>query len=231
MKNLTIPQPVFFQEKLKSLYLNELSNDPTARAFLIGNLRRFPNNLTRHIQRINYESENNNREGLCGAILDLFIILGQNGLPLRTRVLEKTRTLLGEPIYQQLKDSLGDGIDSYQTILPSCRSSFSSDFCGHRHFIKKTLPNNTNALSDYEQAISLIEYGELEEACTLLEQLVRKDSQNNEAASLLLDIYERQQQEAAIQTLAIWFMENDRKPPECWPLFIEEDNNNLPGDS
>lgn len=51
------------------------------------NLKQNPNDFTCHIQRIKYALHIKNQEDFFAALCDLFIILGQQGLSLRTRLL------------------------------------------------------------------------------------------------------------------------------------------------
>jgi len=81
-------EPVFLSNKI----LAGLSKSKSAEKiidFMAQQIVRNPTDLQLHLNRIHFYSQQNNHEGVYGALLDLYSVLKEKGLPLRKRLLPK----------------------------------------------------------------------------------------------------------------------------------------------
>ena len=100
--------------------------------------------------------------------VDIFIILESSGLDLRKRLLALSKPYLPQVDFDFLSHRLIAGINR-TTRLPSEYYSMLSASCtGHLDFISKAKSESATFGSAYEEALSLLEYGDLEQAQDLL---------------------------------------------------------------
>ncbi|MGH8547246.1 MAG: hypothetical protein ACRERU_01320 [Methylococcales bacterium] len=85
-------------------------------------IRRDPNDLKAHVQRIRYYQTLNNALGCYAALVDLFIVLGPRGIDLRKRMANQSAFLLTPYLRNFLNNHLDVGI-SARTLLPCVASS------------------------------------------------------------------------------------------------------------
>ncbi len=82
-------------------------------------LRRSPNDLSCHLQRIQFYMSGKNKDELFAAICDLFIILGTRGQPLRQRMLTYCKKALDQCQVEVLDSHLdGAHLTENSNFLP-----------------------------------------------------------------------------------------------------------------
>ncbi len=79
---------------------------------LVQKIIRDPNDLHAHIQRINLNCKLDNTKGVFGALVDLYIALGQDGHELRTRLVKKCKSHLSVDEYMKLWEYHNSGLPS-----------------------------------------------------------------------------------------------------------------------
>jgi len=174
-----------------SLTLDYKEFNEQAMAYLTHNVSRNPLDLQSHMQRIYlYMADFDGDKTYC-AVLDLFIALENRGQPLRKRILQETRHFLKLQQYDALTRKIECGLYAHEAMPLAKTSVLTKSYIGHRKIVERITkelpvsPENDPII----EAGQYLEYGQIEEARTLLEGAVleqpwRKDLQND-----LLDIY------------------------------------------
>lgn len=82
-------------------------------------LKQKPNDLSCHLQRIQFSISDKNRDELFASICDLFIVLGNQGLALRQRLLNTCRKVLNQKQIELLETHLAEEpLDADIKLLP-----------------------------------------------------------------------------------------------------------------
>lgn len=213
--------PVFTHSPTGSLYVHS-DEAATLHRYLLGCLSREPNNLRFHVQLIFslIQKENVARDEVFGALLDLFIVLKDRGLPLRQRMLAVATPFITSEDVEFFKKNLESGLGARVICANTGHSLFAEGYVGATDFIEQAIQiDNQQTLSVYEQALSLLEYGELDEAAVLLAQALKQDPDKEQIAEELLAIYMHQEDYTAIDAIRDWYLERDIELPSCWPLL------------
>ena len=103
---------------------------------LVQKIIRNPNNLHAHIQRINLNCTLNNSKGVFGALIDLYIALGEDGYDLRSRLVKKCKNYLSASEYLKLWKYNNKGLISSNTETSYTDSFLSKGFIGTSEIIK-----------------------------------------------------------------------------------------------
>jgi hypothetical protein len=153
-------------------------------------ITRTPKNLRCHIQRINLYITTKDEERLYGALLDLFIILADQGYPLRSRMLKLSRSALSEEHYDVLNQHLKSGLTASKGIVFSQASVFSNKLTPEFQLIKRIKAGSTPVDHDpIELACDHLEYGQVDSARKVLEAAIEKGVDRNDIYQELLEIY------------------------------------------
>lgn len=190
--------------------------------YLSGCLYQTPSNLRLHVQLIFslIQKEGVSRDEIFGALLDLFIVLRDKGLPLRRRMLVVAKPFIAFEDSQFFEQHLERGITGKAVVPNIGYSQLAEGYVGRSNFIEQEIQiDNQEILSVYEEALSLLEYGELDEAAVLLEQALKQEPGKEQIAEELLAIYTHQQNDESIDAIRNWYFEQDIELPRCWPLL------------
>ncbi len=143
-----------------------------------------PNDLARHLRRIVFCYQHNLQDALYSALLDLLIVLEGKGQALSRRLIYGCRASLDPRCFQSLKTHSGN-----PARLPGNRYSlFTSGLCGTLQLLKQH--KQPAAERDFlALANDCVEYSQLDEAMTILEQGLIDNPQREDAQSILLDLY------------------------------------------
>lgn len=214
------PHPVFTEQNSGSLqsvaYVEE--NEQLYLQFM---LRREPENLARHVRYIFslLKMTPVSRDALFGALVDLFIVLEDKGLALRRRMLVAAQASLPLSDVEFLRAHLSQGLQANAVINDAGLSTLTQSYSGSSAVLHKAKSMNQPELSLYEQAVSLLEYGDIDEAASLLEQALQQQPSDQQIADELLAIYQHQQNDHGIDAIRHWFIQNDYALPNNWPLL------------
>jgi hypothetical protein len=83
-----------------------------------------PRDLASHVQRIHFHWHRHRAESLFGALVDLFLVLEQNGLALRSRLLRNCEKVLDSRQQVFLLQHLDSGLDESTPLPPNTASVF-----------------------------------------------------------------------------------------------------------
>lgn len=217
---LTNPHPLFIEQS-KHLHL-AVGDRQALHRYQQFMLRREPENLRRHVQHIFnlLEQEALSRDVLFGALLDLFIILGRNGLALRKRMLALSSEYITEQDIQFFLRYMACGINAATVVSNPGFSVLTQGYNGRNDVLTRAeIERASHSMSAYEEALVFIEQGELDLACELLEKTLQESPEDQQIADELLAIYRHQNDEQGLEIMRSWFIENDLSLPINWPLF------------
>ena len=146
---------------------------------------RKPNDLLAHLRRIYFCYEHELSAPLYAALLDLLIVLDDKGHDLRRRLLAGCRSQLND---QQLL-ALNVVCHGLQNIQGNRFSLFTKGLIGKTQLVevKKLVQAQQDALilaKDY------IEYSQLDEAMSILEQAIELEPDRDDIQRLLLELYQ-----------------------------------------
>ncbi len=129
-------------------------------------------------------------EAVYGALLDLFIALGENGGALRKRFLLRAHALLNSEQQLFLTQSLTEGI-SANSLSPGSRfSRLSNAISGEIDFIETDKEGAApGSFTLIDEALDLLDSGHIDEAQFLLENSIVAEPENEIAVKELLSIY------------------------------------------
>ena len=183
-------EPAFHLAECRSLQIDGETWGDKATDFLARGVARSPVNLIAQIQRLNLYLAKRDAEGAYGALLDLFITLGEKGLLIRRRMLLRAKPLLTDEQFQALAMRLDTGVSASDPMPPSSSSVLSKGLTGIRQLVVRIDEDGNNRQRDpLDEAIEYLEYSQIDKAKEVLEKAVlekpgRRDLQNN-----LLAIY------------------------------------------
>lgn len=159
--------------------------------FLAHQVSRRPKDLTNHVQRIALCHEVGDNVLVYGAVIDLFIALGDSGMALRARILKKVADLLTEEQSRALQRGLVSGLLAHDE-MPVCRySRLSAGVIGGTRIVDVISSAESGRLEygALDEARDLIDSGHIELAQKLLEETLLNDRFNEEISRELLEIY------------------------------------------
>ncbi len=178
-------------------------------------ISRNPTDLTSHVQRIFTARRKGDLDALYGALVDLFITLGEKGKALRCRILNVVKNDLTVEQYSSLENGdinkPGSEKDQswirfsrlYQPCMPDTDIVVSLDREGQRGY--------TGVL---EQARDLIDCGEIDTARQIMEEALQAGEQSGAVHDELLNIYRHTRDYEGF--LAMWTR------LDCLPEAIQE---------
>jgi len=182
-------EPAFYLSECRSLHIDTQKGDDKAANYLARGVARTPSNLIAQIQRINIYLTQRNTDSAYGALLDLFIALGDKGLLIRRRMLIRARPLLNNEQFQALAQRMDNGISANDPMPLSNQSVLSKGMTGTRQLVVRVNSNETTARDPLECAIEYLEYSQVDKARSILEEALINDPSRKELHSNLLEIY------------------------------------------
>ena len=171
-----------------------------------------PRDLRSHVQRIYLHIVRGDREAVYGALVDLFIVLGEGGQALRKRLLKTSRPILDDQQHQFLQGRLEVGITAKEAI-PQCRTSQLSKGIreGHLLVIKHESPITLDQ-DPLQEARDHLDYGQVQEAKEVLEAAIIKQPLRAELHHDLLEIYR------CLNAREAFFAMREKLKPETQPV-------------
>jgi tetratricopeptide (TPR) repeat protein len=188
-EDASLMEAAFCIQGVANLHLNKLSCGHKAEEYLFHAVSKAPDDLRSHVQRVNLFLDRKDAEGLQGALLDLFIVLGDKGRPLRKRMLTASRMVLSEEQYRIFAQCLDSGIRATDMLPPSRESVLSKGVTGTNRLVSRIPTGKTAKQDPLEEAQDHLEYGQVEEAMEVLENAILKEPSRPELHPELLEIY------------------------------------------
>ncbi len=175
--------------ELRGIVLDVVGSSSDVADIIVHAIARMPTNLRCHIQRINLFIAKKDEESLYGSLLDLFIILGDQGYLLRDRMLKNACPVMRKECYELLKQHLKSGLSSKNGVIFSPASILSGDLAASHSLIKRISSDITTAQDPIEAACDHLEYGQVDAARQVLESAIENAPSRIELYQELLEIY------------------------------------------
>jgi hypothetical protein len=153
---------------------------------------REPGNLLNHVRRFYLHLARRQADGLYGAMLDLYLVLGDKGSSLRGRLLRESRKLLPQERFDLFLTHYKKGLQRNQPLPASRYSVLGNFFSGRMTLVseRKSLKEQVRERVDpLEQAREELNYGDVATAQQILEAALLRMPQRMELHLELLELY------------------------------------------
>lgn len=206
--------PAFTIPGEQSLRLS-VEDQGEAKRFLSYQLARTPDNLRQHAQRIFLLITNGEREPLFGALVDLFIALGDKGQDLRKRLLDLSKPLLSAENHEFLRRHQKAGLEARHARTDLKGSVLSAGFCGSMPLVSHER-DQAGFEDPLQEALSLLEFGQLNEARQVLEQARLSNPADRRVEEELIGLYRHARDRANYEALTQELRRRGVTPSEGW---------------
>lgn len=153
---------------------------------------REPGNLVNHVRRIYLHMALEQPDALYGAMMDLYLVLGDKGGDLRHHLLHKARRLLSRERHDLFLTHYKQGLRRNQPIPPSQHSVLGNFFSGRKNLVKvqKAQEHSSKKKIDpLELAREELNYGDIALAQRILEEAVLQSPKRLGLHFGLLEVY------------------------------------------
>ncbi|MBL1259772.1 MAG: hypothetical protein COB33_004470 [Thiotrichaceae bacterium] len=175
-----------------SPWLNSPTNNSIYKIahYLSHRVSKRPQDLTSHAQRISIYRHQNDPENTYAALLDLFLVLGDKGLPLRKRLLRQAASVITIENYGFLSSTLPTAlVVTCNTPLPHL-SALSLGRTTEKEIIRKIDGEQSQKKeAPLLIACDLLNSGQISPAQSILESALLAAPDNNDLSRELLQIY------------------------------------------
>jgi hypothetical protein len=184
---------------------------------------RSPGDLKTHTRRILFFSNEHHADGLFGALLDLFVVLGDKGLALRKRLLGAAAATLSDSQIEILRTRLNQGIHRFDALPPTQYSVLCQFLPQGEKLVQVTsaVHRQDSSRDPAEEARDLLEYGQVEEAQRLLEEAVLDSPLRLDLNEDLLEIYRYTQNPDDLFDMLARLGGRTTAIPEKWEAMID----------
>jgi len=193
-----------------------------AKRHLSYELTRTPDDLHHHVQRIFLLLSNQDRDNLMGAMLDLFIVLGTKGRDLRERMLTYAKPFLPKVGYDFLLRHLEQGLTERHCMMDVRGSVLSAGFCGEGEIVLRKRREEKGFDGPVQEALSLIEYGQVDEARDVLEKALMANPHDKEVEHELIGIYSSTRDRMGYEAMTMQLHNRQIALSEHWKALGKE---------
>jgi len=182
---------------------------------LTSSICRNPKDLEAHVRRVLLAVRAPLPDRLFGAMLDLYLILGPSGRHLRESMLDQASPQLDPEDQHFLRHYLAEGLSRDVQLPAALGSVLDPAAIGSVRLVEKqkAVVAETSAL---DQAVQLLDDGDLDGARQLLESALLADPTDEAVAKELLLIYRHSRDDAAQAAMLARLQEQGAPAPEGW---------------
>lgn len=210
-----VVDPVFTYQRSGRLDA-EYGADPVAAWRHLSSLvARDPLDLESQARRVLLSTQAPHRAQAFGALIDLFLALGDKGRGLRRTLLDAARSCLADDEHRFLLAHLDGGLSRRATLPAATGSVLDAAVIGNLHPVGQQR-RATQAASRVEEAIELLDQGDLPAAQSLLEEVLLDDPDDTTALRELQAIYHHSRDDAAKAGLQARLQERHGRLPAQW---------------
>lgn len=208
----------FSIEGSQRLFLRELTSPQAGVIYLGHRILENPSDLKSHVQRILLLLEQEAGPELQGALIDLYIALGDKGTAIKERMIEQATPHLSRTAAVLFRQRLLTGFKPWENSISRVRASLLSlGYSGVHDLVRRRASGAASGYSDaLAEARSCLEYGQVEEAREVLEQALRLEPENAEVAGELLLIYRHTRDEERLAAMRNYLQETLPRLPDGW---------------
>jgi hypothetical protein len=175
-----------------------------------------------HVQRLLLYLQERDAEGVLGALLDLFIVLGAHGRDLRKAMLARTRALLGAEQAAFFASRLDAGVGEFDIVPDAPASRLARGMCGRIALVARAEVGFAADPDSFALAERYLHDGQVSEAVEVLEALLQAQPGRGDAAGLLLDIYRRGRLDERFLALLPRMRDAPDAVREAWEAYARE---------
>ena len=153
---------------------------------------REPGNLLNHVRRIYIHLELKQSEPLYGAMVDLYLVLGDKGEHLRHNLLQKARKLISQEQHDLFLTHFKQGLQPCHPIPASQHSVLGNFFSGEMRLVSEQndeQPSISREIDPLELAREELNYGDITVAQQILEEALLQFPNRLGLHYSLLEIY------------------------------------------
>ncbi len=147
-----------------------------------------PKCLSNHTQRISYCFQKKLNEQLFAAIIDLLVVLNQQGHAISWRMVLGAKSRLSTKQFDELKNYLKSGYVDVNLLSGNHYSVFSKGFVGVNKMIQQ-MEKEEQTNDPLTIALDHIEYCQLDEAKTVLEEAILQQPERQDLRLELCNLY------------------------------------------
>jgi hypothetical protein len=201
----------------KQLHVNNLHDTTKTWRYYSHHISRHPQDLRAHTQRLFLALDNDMPDVLAGATQDLFIALEGKGADLKANMLELVKPKLKSEDSSIFEAWLSSGTrksftEKQGSVLDKGLPGEPQTLVTVAHDKEEAAPTYGNAI---EEANALLEYGQVEEAQTLLEEDLLR-SNDEEVMVELLNIYQYTRDKTSLEATAGKLLESGVELSDAW---------------
>ena len=191
---------------------------------------REPQDLRSHILRITHYMRLRHEAGVYGALVDLFIVLGQNGVSIRQRMLGQAKSFLSHKRFLFFNSIIQRGIRDSDPVPDVQTAVLSKGYTGKKVFIIENAHRSCKDLSDPRQeAIDCLIHGKVNEARKILEHAVLQEPWREDLQIDLLEIYWATRDLSACQSMYARLADEFIPDHHAWVEVVERISDALGG--
>ncbi|VAW85378.1 hypothetical protein MNBD_GAMMA16-1661 [hydrothermal vent metagenome] len=194
----------------------------SASHYLAHQVSRQPNILINHVQRIYLHAAAKNTEHTYAALLDLYLILGEKGEKLRKRLSFQCKKFLNAEQYNVLSE-LSLHSENAQNEYPVLAHSILCRILSNRNIVSRTENNKELHVQNViDEARDRVDYGQVNEAQTLLEKALIESPERADIATDLLEIYRYTRNREALSDMLSNLTKTQFKDAHTWKTIASE---------
>jgi len=188
----------------------------SASHYLAHQISRHPHILINHVQRIHLHAAAKNTEKTYGALFDLYLVLGEKGEKLRKRILFQCKKILRKEQYTLLSE-FSFNSENAKNEYPMLAQSILYRVCSSHNIVSQIKTNKELHAQDViDEARERIDYGQLNEAQTLLEKAFIESPERADIATDLLEIYRHTRNKEALSEMLLHLSGTHFKDANTW---------------
>lgn len=202
----------------RRLSLPDLASPYAGAVYLGHRILENPADFRSHVQRILLLNDKGDEIDLQGALVDLYIALGDKGEGLKLRLLELAAPRLSRTAQAFLRQRLASGLKPWETAVSRMRSSLLSlGFSGVHELVGRRAKRSVSAYANaVEEARACLEYGQVDEAREVLERALRQDPGNDVIAAELMEIYQYTRDDERLAIMRQFLLDAAPSEPTDW---------------
>lgn len=189
MHGLSSIEPVFHISDARGIRIANREWSEVAGRYLAHAVVRTPDKLHVHVQRIHFANAHGRTSELYGALIDMFISLGDRGGQLREQMLSIALEQLDGEAYDFLTAALETPLKASSVFPGKAVSVLSKGFIGSPDILTKPKATTNNGHDPLKLAESYVEYGEIHSARAQLEIELLRGRSTAAQEQQLLEIY------------------------------------------
>lgn len=193
-------------------------------------IHRNPRDLLSHVRRLLLNSVLDDGEGVYGALVDLFIVLGYRGRPLRNRLLGVSGYKLTSEQRRFLEAHLEDGLEASDVHLGTSRSCLSQQVSGKTSLVVRSGDSGEPGRDLLDVAMDALARGEDDAAQELLEGALEADPGSEPVCIELLALYKRRNSRDDFMRTYTAMLGRELARPDLWQAMAARINDKRQSD-